>query len=1034
MSFVELHSRTYASFLAAASSPEEMIETASGLGYRALAITDLNEVGGVVRAHEAAKRTGLSLCIGAELNLLDPGVPNILLIAKNRGGYRQLTRLLTHARRSQPRGAPGVYLKDIITSSDGLLCLLTTACAPPVIRRLQSAFADDLSLLVTRNFAPDDAARLRDAKSLSQLTGIALCASGAPRYHTPLRKPLMDVLTAIAHNTPLNHCGYLLQANGEQHLQSPREMHRRFTQVGLTKAIDRAHMLAERCAFSLDELRFVYPEKHLPPGETPITYFRQIVAQGANERYGAHPSDQIKYQLAHELELIETLKVEGFFLTMYDIIRFARSQGILCQGRGSAANSAVCYALGITSVEPVQAGLLFERFISLERGEPPDIDVDFEHERREEVIQWVYDFYGRDHAGLVCTNICYRPRSAVRDVGKAIGLTIDQTDRLAKGLSQWTMEAPLESNLLLEAGVDTDSTAAAQLREFVPQILGFPRHRGTHVGGMIVTAEPLIDIAPLENAAMADRAIIPWDKNDVDALGMCKFDLLGLGILTALRKSMSLIEIHEGRRYTLASIPQSDELTYERISASDTIGTFQIESRAQQSMLPRLQPKCFYDLVIAISIIRPGPIQGGMVHPFLRRRNGEEPISFPHPSLVPILARTLGVPLFQEQVMRMAVEVAGFSPGEADELRRKMGAWRQRGNMGDVKERLISGMTSRGISTQYAEQIFKQIQGFGEYGFPESHAISFALLAYASAWIKTHYPAHYVTGMLNSQPLGFYSPHTLIEDSKRHGVVFLPIDVEYSQWDCTMENHAVRLGLRYVNGLGAAAKSSYDTACLSRPFRTVDNFAEKTGFDRRALAKLAHAGAFRSLNRQVDSRSPEIVRLCRRAAFWNVLRPRGPAGEHQIPLPDDPRAAFPSMTRQEEVSADFEVTGVSADAHPVSFLRESLAARGAIAICDLTRLRDGISTRVAGLIIGRQHPSTAKGFVFLSLEDETELLNVIVNPQLFERQKTEITRYPLVLIEGQLQSATGSISLKATKVVPLTRLKEQPNIQSRDFQ
>ena len=1033
MSFSELQSRTHASFLAAASSPEEMVETAAALEYSALAITDLNEVGGIVRAHEAAKRANIKLCIGAEVTVLERHTPNVLLLAKNKLGYSRLTRLLTHARRSRPRGEPALSLGDLTANPEGLLCLLTAPTTPETVRRLQSAYGDDLSLTITQSYTPNAAQRLRDTQHLSELTGIALCASGAPRYHTPLRKPLMDVLTAVAHNTDLASCGYLLQANGEQHLQAPHVIHERFAHVGLSHAVDRANLLAERCQFSLDELRFVYPEKHLPPGETPITYFRQLVAQGASERYGAHPSPQVKQQLEHELELIESLRVEGFFLTMFDIIRFARSQGILCQGRGSAANSAVCYALGITSVEPVRAGLLFERFLSLERGEPPDIDVDFEHERREEVIQWVYDFYGRDHAGLVCTNICYRPRSAVRDVGKALGLTLDQTDRLAKRLSQWTMDAPLEPGMLLEAGVDPESNIAYQLRELVPQILGFPRHRGTHVGGMIVTAEPLIDVAPLENAAMENRAIIPWDKDDVDALGMCKFDLLGLGILTALRKSMSLIEQHEGRKYHLASIPQGDELTYERISASDTIGTFQIESRAQQSMLPRLQPTCFYDLVIAISIIRPGPIQGGMVHPFLRRRNGEEPITFPHPSLVPILARTLGVPLFQEQVMRMAVEVAGFSPGEADELRRKMGAWRKRGSMGDVKERLITGMTERGISPQYAEQIFKQIQGFGEYGFPESHAISFALLAYASAWLKTHYPAHYVAGMLNSQPLGFYSPHTLIEDAKRHGVVFLPIDVEHSQWDCTLEKRAVRLGLRYVSGLGDAAQSRFIAACSSRPFRTVDAFASLTRFDRGALTKLAHAGAFRSLNRQLDPHSPATIRLCRRAAFWNVLRPRSGPTERQIPLPDDPRASFPSMTRQEEVRADFEATGVSADAHPVTFLRESLAARGAVAIADLAQLRDGIKTKTAGLIIGRQHPTTAKGFVFVSLEDETGLLNVIISPQLFARQKTEITRYPLVMIEGQLQSATGSVSLKASQVIPLTKLHEQPDIRSRDF-
>ena len=779
---------------------------AASLGYGALAIADVNEVGGVVRAHVAAKKHGLSLLVGVELTILDDGVPPIVLLARDRAGYGQLCRMLTEAKITRPRGEAGLAIDRLLTSPASLIAVLTGPCPIEIASRLVSSFGDDAALGVSRNYLPGEAQLLSQSRALSNATGLPLVALGDARYHHPLRKHVADTLTAIRVNRPIADCGYELQANGERHLRSSSELATRFHDAGLGPAFDHAARLAERCRFSMDELRFVYPEKHLPVGETPISFFVGTVMQGARERYGDPIPDRAMAQLSHELDLIARLQVEGFFLTMYDIVQFARSQQILCQGRGSAANSAVCYALGITSVDPVGAGLLFERFLSEERGEPPDIDVDFEHERREEVIQWVYSRYGREHAGLVCTNICYRPKSAVRDVGKALGLGPDQVDRLAKGISYHEVDAGLSNERLIDAGVDPNARVSMQLRDILPQLLRFPRHRGTHVGGMVVTQEPLVETAPLENAAMEGRTILPWDKDDCDALGMCKFDLLGLGILTCIRKAFVLVSKHHDQVLSLATIPQGDSLTYERVSAGDTIGAFQVESRAQMSMLPRLRPQRFYDLVVAISIIRPGPIQGGMVHPYMRRRNGEEPVTFPHPRLIPILARTLGVPLFQEQVMRMAVEVAGFTPGEADELRRAMGAWRRRGDMSDVRDRLIKGMTSRGIAKEYAEQIYKQIQGFGEYGFPESHAISFALLAYASAYLKAHYPAVFACALLNSQPMGFYAPHTLVEDAKRHGVVILPIDVERSGWDCTIEHGAMRIGLRYVRGfLGRGA-------------------------------------------------------------------------------------------------------------------------------------------------------------------------------------------------------------------------------------
>ncbi|MBT9556814.1 MAG: error-prone DNA polymerase, partial [Myxococcales bacterium] len=845
-------------------------------------------------------------------------------------------------RTTSPRGEPTLSVSALLSMPGDVFVLFTRPPSPDLARRAVQALGDDAGLLVSRSYGPGEAAAIDAARALSEATGLGLVASGAARYHCRSRKPLMDTLTAIRLGVPVDKAGYALEAHAERSLMSPRELAHRFHTVGLGAAVDRGLSIAEQCTLNLDELRFVYPEKHLPAGTTPIAHFVDVVLAGARARYGDPLPPGAERQLRHELGVVERMRVEGFFLTMHDIVSFARQQGILCQGRGSAANSAICYALGITSVDPVSAGLLFERFISEERGEPPDIDVDFEHERREEVIQFVYDFYGRDHTALVCENICYRMRSAVRDVGKAVGLSLDQVDRLAKAMSFWTPERgddidltavhgaddgpddplQLDATRLRDAGIDPASRVAGLLRALVPQLLGFPRHRGTHVGGMVVTHEPLIDTAPLEPAAMPNRAILPWDKDDCDILGMCKFDLLALGMLSALRKAFALVEQHHGVTHALNTIPQGDSLTYERIRAADTLGTFQIESRAQMATLPRLRPERFYDIVVAISIIRPGPIQGGMVHPYLRRRNGEEPITFPHPSLVPILARTLGVPLFQEQVMRIAVDAAGFTPGESDELRRKMGAWRKRGTMGDVRDRLIRGMAERGIGEAYAEQIFSQIKGFGEYGFPESHAISFALLAYASAFLKTHFPAAFACALLNSQPMGFYSPHTIVEDARRHGVIVLPIDVEHSDWDCTLEQGALRVGVRYVAGLGSAAEARFARAVARRPFRSIDTFAAASGFDAGALGRLAHAGAFRSLERidwhetsAPDGASPrpgwglaagEVPgddRACRRAAYWQVLRLHEPG---TLPLGDDPIASFPRMSPAEEVRADYE--------------------------------------------------------------------------------------------------------------------------------
>lgn len=1024
--YAELCSWSNASFLRGASHPEEMVQAAHALGYSALAITDKHEIGGVVRAHIAAKQCGMKLLIGAEIDTVEAELPSVVLIARNRLGYARLCRLLTECKRSRPRGEPGVPFQRIVDNAKDCVGILLGSCPEAQARAFLQAFHEYGALAMSRLFHPGEEGRNRSLEALSEATHLPLIATGRARCHEPERTMLLDVLTAIREGRTVADCGYRLEPNEESALQLPQRIADRFQRMGRSDALERTLHLADACSFSLDELRFVYPRRHLPPGESPASYFRGLVMAEATQRYGAALKDEVRHQLNHELALILRLGVEGFFLTMYDIIRFARGRGILCQGRGSAANSALCYALGITAVEPVSSGLLFERFLSEERNEPPDIDVDFEHERREEVIQFVYERYGRDHAGLVCENIRYRPRSAIRDVGKALGLRGDAIDRLAKRVDRREWNETIEADSLRECGVDLDSTLAQQLQLLVPQLLDFPRHRGTHVGGMIVTDSPLIDTIPLEDAAMEGRSILPWDKNDCKALGICKFDLLGLGILTAIRKTFALVKQHTDQNLSLHTIPSDDPETYARVQAADTVGVFQLESRAQMSSLPRLKPTRFYDIAIAISLIRPGPIQGGMVHPYLRRRAGEETVTYPHPALEPILARTLGVPLFQEQVMRIAVSAAGFTPGEADELRRAMGAWRRRGRMSCVRQRLIDGMRAQGISVSFAEQIVKQIEGFGEYGFPESHAISFALLAYASAFLKTHYPAAFVAALLNSQPMGFYAPHTLIEDVQRHGVSIRPIDVVHSHWDCTLEDGDIRLGVRLVRHLGPTACARFEAARRGHSFDSIQAFSERTRFDRRALAALARAGAFRSLHNMDLSQGP----LTRRQAFWEVLRPSLCPDNLALPLNDDPPVAMPALTLQEEVRADYVTTGTSPLAHPVVFLRPELTQQGVSPVVDLSLKANACWVWVGGLVIARQHPQTAKGFVFLSLEDETGILNVVIHPRLFARKRSVVTQSPFLVVGGELQSRQGATSLRA---VTLRTLDESLSIPSRDF-
>ncbi|MFW5693157.1 MAG: DNA polymerase III subunit alpha, partial [Thermoguttaceae bacterium] len=840
MPYAELHAKTNFSFLEGASHPEEMVRRAGELGYAALAVTDRNSLAGVVRAHGAAKEAGVKLLVGAEVTP-DDAAPAVLL-AMDRHGYGRLARLLTVGRRRAEKGECRLTMADVAEHAEGLIaCVIGDPRRVGGSRRgsdqvhprgdvltYRDAFPGRCYLLAELDRGPDDRGQLERFRQCAREAGVPLAAAGGARFHVPERRPLCDVLTAIRLGSTVAEAGEHLLPNAERYLKSPQAMAELF--AAAPDAVRRTLEVAERCHFSLDELRYEYPEELAPPGLSPIEYLRKLTAEGARERYpnAAHfvaarreasgiteepggsrrsanktppngpkvsgveryPSgvpERVRGLIEHELALIEEMHYEAYFLTVWDLVRFARERGILCQGRGSAANSAVCYCLGVTSVDPERMDVLFERFISRERNEAPDIDVDFEHERREEVLQYLYEKYGRDRAGMTAEVITYRPRSAVREVGKALGLSLDRVDRLAKQMEHFHGDERELNDRCREAGIDPKSTVGKQLIELVGELVGFPRHLSQHTGGMVMTRGPLCELVPIENAAMPGRTVIQWNKDDLDELGILKVDCLALGMLTAIRKCFDLVRGHAGRELSLAAIPPGDEGTYDMICRADTMGVFQIESRAQMSMLPRLRPRCFYDLVIEVAIVRPGPIQGDMVHPYLRRRNGEEPVTYPNEAVRQVLEKTLGVPLFQEQAMRLAMVAAGFTPGEADRLRRAMGAWRRQGVIDEFHLRLVDGMTRNGFTPEYAETVFRQIRGFGEYGFPESHAASFALLVYASAWLKRHYPAAFTAALLNSQPMGFYAPAQLVRDARAHGVEVRPVDVNRSGWECMLE-------------------------------------------------------------------------------------------------------------------------------------------------------------------------------------------------------------------------------------------------------
>lgn len=1082
--YVELNCRTNFSFLEGASHPDELVQRAMELGYAALAITDRNSLAGVVRAHAAARETGLKLLIGAEIHLVD--APPVVLFATDRAAYGRLSRLITLGRRRAPKGECRLSFDDVAAHAEGLLAAVPLsrdepygagqdgqecpsdeldqgnkrdACAtdgipsrlllpithhpPPATRHLPPAtrldryrevFGDRCYALAELHHGPDDERLLQRMLQEARCANVPLAASNDVYYHVPQRRPLQDVLTAIRLGCTVAEAAAegRLFPNAERYLKSAQQMAGLFT--AFPQALERTVEITGRCQFSLDELRYEYPHELCPAGSSALEHLTRLTWEGARTRYPAGIPDKVLRLIEHELQLIADLHYEPYFLTVWDLVRFGRSRGILCQGRGSAANSVVCFCLEVTSVDPERIDVLFERFVSRERNEAPDIDVDFEHERREEVIQYVYEKYGRERAGMTAEVITYRPRSAVRDVGKALGLSLDRVDRLAKTLDGHGADEKFVQGCQ-EAGLDAGSAVGHMLVELSAQLMGFPRHLSQHVGGLVITQGPLCELVPIENAAMPERTVIQWDKDDLDVLGILKVDCLALGMLTAIHRGFDLVERHYGRRLTLADVPAEDPAVYGMIARADTMGVFQIESRAQMSMLPRLRPRCFYDLVIEVAIVRPGPIQGDMVHPYLRRRAGLEPVEFPNEAVRSVLEKTLGVPIFQEQAMRLAVVAAGFTPGEADQLRRAMGAWRRPGVIEQFGQKLNDGMRANGYSAEFAERVFHQIRGFGEYGFPESHAASFALLVYVSAWLKHYYPAVFAAALLNSQPMGFYAPAQLVRDLREHGGEVQPVDVNYSHWDCTLEAHtedgtqrALRLGFRMLTGFSQSSTEAILRARSDEPFSSFEDFARRSGLGQPVLVRLARADAFRSLN------------LSRRPALWQALpRQRQLELFAETPL-EEPPIEFPPLTPQEEVVADYRTGGLSLRAHPLTFVREMLDKRRVVTAAALATVPAGRYVRVAGLVILRQRPSTARGIIFMTLEDETGIANLIVRPQIWERYRLAARNAVGLLAYGSLEKLGDAVKRQGEvihvmvhKMEDIAPLLSEVRSKSRDF-
>ncbi len=1028
--YVELHCKTNFSFLRGASHPDELVNRADELGYRGLAVTDRNTLAGVVRMHIAAKNTKLPLIIGAEIVPTDASP--LILIAPNRAAYGRLSRLITVGRRRSIKGDCRITVEDIADHAAGLIAI----CLPynetnhdedalvTDLHRYRELFAGRVHLAAELNSAADDITHLAWLDRLARRVQLPLVATGNVHYHDASRRPLHDVLTCIRHQCTIHEAGTRLLPHARLELPDPFDLYRRYATH--PQLLQRTLEIAAQCTFSLGELRYEYPPELCPEGKTPNEFLRELTWKGANKRYDNDIPARIVATIHHELELITDLKYEAYFLTVWDIVRFARERDILCQGRGSAANSTVCYCLGVTSVDPTHIDLLFERFLSRERNEPPDIDVDFEHERREEVFQYIYAKYGRDRAAITAEVITYRPRSAVRDVGKALGLSLDCVDAIAKRIEGWhVIDDPLA--VLRDAGIDSQSRPIQHLLRLVNELAGFPRHLSQHVGGFVMTAGPLCETVPILNGAMPDRTFVEWDKDDLDALGMLKVDCLALGMLTCISKCFRFVRDSTGcdKPMDLTDIESDDPAVYDMICAADTIGVFQIESRAQMSMLPRLRPRNFYDLVIEVAIVRPGPIQGGMVHPYLRRRNGEEKATYPKPELETVLAKTLGVPLFQEQAMRMAIVAAGFTEGEADQLRRAMAAWKRHGGLEKFHAKFIGGMLKNGYEPDFAERCFDQIRGFGDYGFPESHAASFALLVYVSAWLKCHYPAEFAAALLNSQPMGFYAPAQIVRHAIQHGVKVLGPDVNRSNFDCTLENHegesCLRLGLRMIKGTSEKKVAPLTRARMDGPFGTVRELAHRSQIPRPTLARLAAADAFQSIG------------LNRREALWKVFALDDVLDLFADLELDEPAVPMPHIDLQEQVIQDYSTIGMSLTAHPVALIRDELTQLGVRPNIDLRQSRTGQRIRVAGLVICRQRPSTAKGIVFMTLEDETAIANLIIKVNVWKRYRRDARGGVALVADGEVQRQGEVINIQVTRIADASSLLRDLRSVSRDF-
>ncbi len=1085
--YAELHCLTNFTFLRGASHPDELVERAAELGYAALAITDECSLAGVVRAHLAAKQHGLHLIIGSEVTLV--GGLKLVLLATDRDGYGNLAALITRGRRRAEKGAYRLSRADLADGLPGCLVLW-----PPDVGRshedegrwLAATFPGRAWIAVELHCGTDDAARLVQLQALAASSGLPLAATGDVHMHRRGRRALQDLLTATRLGVTIAEAGAALHPNGERHLRPIQRLARLYPPELLAESV----AVAARCRFNLDELKYNYPEEAVPPGETPTSHLRRLTETGLKHYWPAGEPAKVRQLVEHELRVIAELGYEAYFLTVHDLVQYARLRGILCQGRGSAANSAVCYCLGITAVDPSRSEMLFERFISKERGEPPDIDVDFEHQRREEVIQYLYQRYGRERAAIAATVITYRPKSALRDVGKALGLSPHDVDRLAGTFAWWDRRSEMEKRLA-EAGFDAEAPVIKRLLTLTRELLGFPRHLSQHVGGMVITRDPLCRLVPLENAAMptgragalghdeasdalaAARTVLQWDKDDLDALGLLKIDCLALGMLSAIHRAFDLVTRHRGYPLSLDTVPAEDPAVYAMIAKADTVGVFQIESRAQMAMLPRLKPETFYDLVIEVAIIRPGPIQGDMVHPYLRRRQGLEAVTYPGPEARAVLERTLGVPIFQEQVIKLAMVAAGFSPGEADQLRRAMAAWRRKGTLDHFEEKLRRGMAERNYPAEFAAQIIEQLKGFGEYGFPESHAASFALIAYVSAWLKCHEPAAFTCALLNSQPMGFYAPAQLVRDARDHGVEVRPVDVQASEWDCKLEEAsrsplwerrprrdsgalapvvgasslvgststahrsrvvegeaikrggngwglALRLGLRMIKGLKKAAAERLVTARAEGPFRSVADLAYRARLSTADLERLTAAGALEGLAGD------------RHSARWAVL-----GTDTTLPLFGEAHfaeapPALPTPTEGQDLVADYAHTGLSLRSHPLALLRETLKRRRYVAAREANARRNGSPVRFAGLVITRQRPGDGRT-TFLTLEDETGIANIIIWERLGERYRKAILGGRLLGIFGQVQSEAGVVHIVARHIEDHTPLLGALSTQSRDF-